>query len=118
MNKAMNQPSEVDELDEILDTLETRIKSSHRDTFMETKLPAENGESARLARESAKNVAKEKIQALIASKVLEARENELDLAKRENVITGGMHARSYYAIDPYYYINRRAELQAQREEKK
>lgn len=64
----MTTPQEVSiSLDEIIDDLEKRIKSSHRDTFLPDRIPAENGEMARLARESAKDIAKQALQAREAS---------------------------------------------------
>lgn len=67
-------PTTQNEVDDILDTLEKRIRSSNRDAFLPNRTPLENGEVARLARESAKDVAKQAINRLIA----EERIDEVD----------------------------------------
>lgn len=50
----------------ILDDLEKRIKSSHRESFLPDRLPAENGKVARLARESAKDMAEQALRNYMA----------------------------------------------------
>lgn len=56
-------------VEEILESLEKRIRSSNRDTFLPNATPAENGAFAELARRSAKDVAQLEIYQLMLSLV-------------------------------------------------